>query len=435
MTDYIRKWLPKRLQNRLLLMVMTPMILMQAVALWVFFDRNWDTMTKKLSAALVQDIDYAIHLLNTTPPTNQEAVMAYFAHSHALTITWRENETIANPHSNSDFFWGYKRFLARDIGRIIARPFRIDDDATNDDLHILLSLPTGVLHVSFDKGLLYSSTTLLFVVFTFLTMILLGIAVFSLARNQARPITHLAHAMDEFGKGKEIPPPPIAGSEEIRRAIRAFALMRGRIHQQMTEREHMITAISHDLNTAISRIKLNLALKDDSDRVKHIQQDINDIESIIEDYVTFLRSKETEKKQKVLIADLWKEAQQQFSHHTITHDEGTHAMTIRPKQFKRCLFNIVDNATHYSKKIHLHSKKTASHIELIIDDDGIGISKKERAKVFHPFYRLEPSRNRATGGLGLGMSIARDIMRAHKGDIQLDSSPQGGLRVRLIVPV
>lgn len=430
----VRNFLPQKLERRLNVILIAPLVFLQLVAFWVFFDRNWDIMTKKLADAIARDLNYAIHLVQSTPPEHRQETLDIFAQKNELTLHLSAPHALPHISMPEDYFWGYKRFFVHQLSAYLQQPFFFKEDERM--LFLEISLAEGVLQAQFRRSLLYSSTTLLFILFIILGAALSGFITFLLARNQARPMVRLAHAMDDFGKNKKnIDMPPLAGSQEVRLAIQAFKGMRNRLNEQMTQKNQLLTAISHDLNTALTRLKLNLALMKQSSTTKQMEKDILEIQRMIDDYIAFIRSNKNEKKEQMTMQKLWTALKNKFAHHTIKCDDSDFMLIVKPKQFLRCLSNIVDNATHYSKKIELSAKRHKDKLTLIIDDNGCGIPKHERKNVFDPFYRLEPSRNKKTGGLGLGLSITRDIVHDHQGDIVLEDSPLGGLRVRLTFPV
>jgi two-component system osmolarity sensor histidine kinase EnvZ len=258
-------------------------------------------------------------------------------------------------------------------------------------------------------------------------------------RNQVRPIRRLAEAADAFGKGGEMSQDfRIQGATEVRIAATAFNRMRERINRQIRQRTDMLSGVSHDLRTPMTRIKLQLAMLPDSPEIEDLKSDLTEMEQMIEGYLTFARGDGDEKSVETDLCDVIAESVATWRRNGTSidlHVEDEINLPLKRKAFGRCIDNLIANASKYGDHIWVRAGRRRNDIEIIIDDDGPGIPETERQNVFRPFYRVEESRNRETGGTGLGLAIARDIARAHGGDITLDTSPQDGLRARIRLPV
>ena len=257
-------------------------------------------------------------------------------------------------------------------------------------------------------------------------------------RNQVRPLRRLAISADRFGRGLDVPDFKQAGALEVRQAASAFTLMRERIQRQISQRTEMLAGVSHDLRTPLTRIKLQLALMTDHPDIANIQTDINDMETMLEGYLAFARGEGGENAVAVNLGALLDEVVASARREGAAidlHVEGDMVLPLRRDAFKRALVNLLSNSQRHAEHISVRAGRRNDGVVITIDDDGPGIPPDKREEVFRPFYRLDTSRNRETGGVGLGLAISRDVIRGHGGNIALDASPLGGLRVRIRLPL
>ncbi|MDP6121612.1 MAG: ATP-binding protein, partial [Rhodospirillales bacterium] len=285
---------------------------------------------------------------------------------------------------------------------------------------------------------LFSSTTFIFVLWMVGTsMILFGVATIFM-RNQVKPIRRLALAADDFGKGREVPSFKPEGAAEVRRAASAFIAMRARIQRQITQRTETLAGVSHDLRTPLTRMKLQLELLGEGEGLGALKGDVVEMERMLEGYLAFARGEGGEaprpERLDTLLDDVVAQARRKGGVIDL-HTEGEITVALMAAAFKRCVTNLVDNAIRYADHVSVRAGKRGAAIEVTIDDDGPGIPADKWDDVFKPFYRVETSRNPVTGGVGLGLTIALGVMRNHGGDIELGDSPNGGLRVRLVLPL
>ncbi len=268
-------------------------------------------------------------------------------------------------------------------------------------------------------------------------MILFGVATIFMC-NQVKPIRRLAAAADELGKGRDAPNLKPEGAREIRQASAAFIAMRDRIQRQITQRTDMLAGVSHDLRTPLTRMKLQLEMVKDSSDTAALKDDVAEMEHMVEGYLAFARGEgfETPKPTNIvhILGDVVVSAKRRGTEVDF-HTEGQFVVRIRQNAFKRCINNLLDNADRHAIHVSIRTGKRGDAIEITVDDDGPGIPKHLRDEAFKPFFRLDESRNPETGGVGLGLTIARDIIRGHGGDIILSGSPSGGLRARLTLPI
>jgi two-component system osmolarity sensor histidine kinase EnvZ len=297
---------------------------------------------------------------------------------------------------------------------------------------------SGVLITIAPKKRLFSSTAIVFVLWMVGTsLILFTIAMFFM-RNQVRPIRRLAIAAENFGKGRDVSSFKPEGASEVRQAATAFLAMRDRITRQIRQRTDMLAGVSHDLRTPLTRMRLEIEMLNDATGAKHLKTDITEMEHMLEGYLAFARGEGTEQPRQTDLTSIVDGvvAQARRNGGEIDyHSEDSFELPLRQNAFKRSITNLIDNASRFAEHISIRIGLRDDAIEIIIDDDGPGISEEHRDDVFKPFFRIEGSRNQGTGGIGLGMTIARDVIRSHGGELQLSTSPIGGLRVIIRLPI
>jgi two-component system osmolarity sensor histidine kinase EnvZ len=294
-----------------------------------------------------------------------------------------------------------------------------------------------VLTVDVPRNRLYSSTTYIFVMWMAgSSLVLLAVATVFL-RNQVKSLRRLAAAAEGFGKGRPVPYFKVEGAVEIRQAAIAFMKMRDRIQRQIRQRTQMLAGVSHDLRTPLTRMKVALELLVDDPVVEELKSDVGEMERMVHGYLDFARGEGTEAPVEtdisLLLDDVAAAMRREGTPLSVT-GPPEYLMPVRPNALKRCLGNLIANARRHGNHVWLTGVVVADGIDILIDDDGPGIAPPDRDRVFRAFIRLDPSRNPATGGVGLGLTIARDVARSHGGDVKLENSPQGGLRARVHLP-
>jgi two-component system, OmpR family, osmolarity sensor histidine kinase EnvZ len=294
-----------------------------------------------------------------------------------------------------------------------------------------------VLRVITRRNNAYASNSHIFLTWMVAaSLVLLGVAI-AFLRNQIRPILRLAEAAEDFGKGRDTDFRP-HGAREVRQAGYAFIEMKRRIERAIDQRTAMLNGVSHDLRTILTRFKLSLAMLPESPDTEAMQKDVEEMQRMLEAYLAFARGASAEQAAPIDMSTLLMELKadaERHGHATRISYSGDPAVTVRPDSFKRCLTNLVANAQRYGKDISIEAIRETRFLTVHVDDDGPGIAPEQREEVFRPFFRLDEARNQDYGGTGLGLAIARDIARAHGGDIALSGSPAGGLRASLRVPV
>lgn len=442
----IKSWLPHGLLGRSLLILVTPLIVLQLVSAYVFYGTHWDLVTRRLALGLAGDIGAVISLMEAYPgEANRSIIFAMAQRTMALDITLIDKAQLqrtgmlgAAP-ALQNFIAGYSLEDNIDAAMEVAvrRPFFVDAKSSEKIVEIQVQLPEGVLNVRASRKRLYSPTTTVFVLWMVGTsLLLIGIATLFM-RNQVRAVKRLARAADSFGKGHDVPDFKPEGAVEVRQAAAAFALMRERINRQIAQRTDMLAGVSHDLRTPLTRMKLQLAMMK-GDGVADLAADVADMERMVEGYLAFARGEGGEAAEPTSLSALLEDvvAKLRREGHAIDlHCEEELSLPLRPHAMARCLTNLVGNAARYGKHVAVRAGRRGEAVEVLIDDDGPGIPAERREEAFKAFVRLEASRNPKTGGVGLGLTIARDIVHGHGGEITLEDSPYGGLRARVRLPV
>jgi two-component system osmolarity sensor histidine kinase EnvZ len=321
----------------------------------------------------------------------------------------------------------------------VERPFIIDSRSLEELVEIHVQLAEGVLQAVVERRRLFSSTTYVF----FLWMLGTSLVLLSMAtlfmRRQVRPIKRLAQAADDFGKGRDVGEFVLDGAAEVEVAGRAFNQMRARIRRQIQQRTEMLAGVSHDLRTPLTRMKLQLAMMGQTPAIEELKRDVDDMDRMVNAYLAFARGEGTEQPSEVdivaAIGDVVAGARRDGTRIGFATAEEELTVPLRRDAFRRALTNIVTNAQRHANRVDVALNRRRGRVEILVDDDGPGVPHDKREEVFKPFFRLEASRNVETGGTGLGLTIARDILRSHGGDLTLGDSPLGGLRAVLQLPV
>ncbi|MGE5546290.1 MAG: ATP-binding protein [Solirubrobacterales bacterium] len=432
----LKRLLPHGLLGRSLLIIMTPLIVVQLVSTYIFYNGHWETVAQRLANSLAGDIGVVIDEMRLPDPGAQPRIFRIAAEKMDLDIRFIDGGILPNvPQQEPVGIW--QNALKHAMDERVQRPFQVDD-VSDREIIITVQLSDGLLRVATSKKRLYSSTTYIFVLWMVGTSLLLLAIATLFMRNQVRSVRKLAQAADSFGKGIDVPNFKPEGASEVRQAAQAFTVMRERIKRQMQQRTEMLAGVSHDLRTPLTRMKLQLAMMGEAEGVADLAEDVAEMERMIEGYLAFARGEGTERPETVELGALVDDVVGRFrreGREIDLHVEDEVTMPLRPHAFSRALSNLIANAFRYGGHVWVRVTRHAELAEVIVDDDGPGIPSAKREEVFKPFTRLESSRNQQTGGVGLGLTIARDIARGHGGDVMLEDSPLGGLRVRMRLPL
>lgn len=428
--------LPKGLYARALIIIIAPMVLLQSVVAYVFMERHWQLVTQRLSAAVVQDIAAIVDIVQTFP---QDPGYEKLSNIVGKTMHLDMEILPAGPLPEigpRPFFSILDAALTDELDRKIHRQFWIDTVGSSDLIEIRIQLDWGILRIIANRSQAYASNSHIFIIWMIGTsLVLLGVAIIFL-RNQIRPILALADAAKSFGKGRDIEFKP-RGAREIREAGLAFIEMRRRIERAIEQRTAMLNGVSHDLRTILTRFRLSLELIEDSVELEALKKDVDEMSRMLEAYLAFARGEAAEQASAtdigILLSELKADSERQ-GHQTSITLSGNPIAIVRQDSFKRCLANLLANAVRHGNRIAIIAMHDDRWLSISIDDDGPGIPADRRDEVFKPFVRLDEARNIDEGGSGLGLAIARDIARAHGGDVLLSDSPLGGLRATVRIP-
>lgn len=433
----LKTYVPRSLMGRALLIVVTPLIVLQIVSAYIFYESHWDQVSKRLALGVAGDITFLTDLLRRFPgPENHAWLLEAAARDMDIHARLEPEAILENTLSGQTSIEGELRraLLSKELGK----PFRVDSRSEAGEIIVFVQVPDGVLEVTTPLARLFSKTTYIFILFTIGTsLILLGVATMFM-RAQVRPVLRLARAAEAFGKGREMDTFRPQGAREVRRAALAFIAMKTRIQRQIFQRTTMLAGVSHDLRTPLTRMRLGLEMMPEDDGVRALKDDVIEMEQMLNAYLAFARGEGTEAPEPRDIAELVDDAVRQARRSGAAvayRSHGKLTIPVRPNGFLRCITNLLDNALRYGSRVEVQAARRGGAIEIVIDDDGPGIPEDQREEVFKPFFRAEGSRNPGTGGVGLGMTIARDLARSHGGEIFLGDSPLGGLRVRVRLPV
>lgn len=436
---FFAKHMPKRLYARSLIIIIAPMVLLQSVIAYVFMERHWQMVTERLSMAVVHDIAAIIDVIETYPQDDHyNNIIRIAQQDMGLNISILPPDPLPTP-GPKPFFAILDYFLSEEITKQINRQFWIDTVGDSDIVEIRIRLDDKVLRVFATRSQTYASNTSIFLSWMVITALVLLIIAIYFLRSQIKPIQQLAEAADSFGKGRPLPKGfEPRGAEEVMRAGVAFLRMRERIERQIEQRTTMLSGVSHDLRTILTRFKLQLALAGGGFDAEPLEHDVDDMQNMLEGYLAFARGEGSEEvgylNLEHIMAKLKEEAhlrERGFSYEI----HGNSEVKVRPNGFTRLITNLVSNGFRYAQNVDVLVKHNNHKLTIIIDDDGPGIVENMREEVFKPFVRLDEARNQDASGTGLGLSIARDIARSHGGDVTLQQSVKGGLRAIIDIPV
>lgn len=438
MGNAFKGWMPTGLYARALLIMIVPMVILQTVVAFVFMERHWNTVTRRLSAAVVADIAGLIDIYKTFPQDKDRTQLKRIAQERlGMVVDFLPRGDMPSP-GPKPFFSLLDQSLSGQISRQVSRPFWIDTVGNSNLVEIRIQLDDAVMRVFAQRSRAYASNSEIFIFWMLGTSSILLIVAVLFLRNQIRPILRLAEAAESFGKGREVPNFRPRGAREVRQAAQAFLEMKARVERSIDQRTAMLAGVSHDLRTILTRFKLELALIGDSPEVDGMRKDVDEMSGMLEAYLAFARGDSGEVAQPtdmtIALEELRSDAERHGHTATVTF-HGLPVVTVKPASFKRCIANLVSNAARHAKTVAITGHRDHRYLTVTVDDDGPGIPVNMREEVFKPFLRLDDARNQDEGGTGLGLAIARDIARSHGGDITLGDSPMGGLRAAVRVPV
>ena len=432
----IAQVMPKGLYARSLIIIITPVVLLQSVIAYVFMERHWQLVTQRLSASVTADIAALIDVYESYPQDAGAETLSRIAAERLLLDIEILKDAQLPPPGPKPFFSLLDEALSDEITRQVRRPFWIDTVGRSNIIEIRIALRSGVMRVMARRSQAYASNSHIFLVWMVGTSFILLVVAILFLRNQIRPILKLATAAEDFGRGREIEFRP-RGAREVRQAGHAFVEMKRRIERSIEQRTTMLNGVSHDLRTILTRFRLSLALIDETSEVEDLRRDVDEMGRMLEGYLAFARGDMGEvavaTDLRSLLSELKLDAERS-GHQTALDIVGDPTVTLRADAFRRLMFNLVSNAARHGDRIAITANHETRWLVVNVDDDGPGIPVADREEVFKPFVRLDEARNQDEGGSGLGLAISRDIARSHGGDVTLGDSPLGGVRATVRLP-
>jgi two-component system osmolarity sensor histidine kinase EnvZ len=434
LSNFFKKILPKRLFYRALLIVAAPILVLQLVITVVFFDSLWIKTNKGMTRALINEISTFVEVYDNEKIDRGELKNLF---SLFLDLNIEFNNNKFDTQYNERWFSPIDRTLRRELkSKFTPGEYWFDTTSYKELIDIRIKYDEGYFKFLVSKDRVTSSSARLFALWITVPAIIMVIISLIFLKNQTRPITNLARAAERFGKGEIIEEFKPSGALEIRQAGHEFDKMRKRILRHLNQRSEMLSGISHDLRTPLTRMKLQIAFIKDKDLAKKLTEDINEMEKMLNEYLQFTSSSYMEKDEAFNLSELIEDVINKYANNNILQDLVPRVYySGRKNLINRCLNNIIDNALKYANKVEIKLNKKNTNLFIIIDDDGPGIPNKEHENVFKPFYKIDKGRADSKSSVGLGLSIASDIVRSHGGNIMLEKSKMNGLRVKIFLPV
>lgn len=425
--------LPRSLLYRFILIILLPLILLQTIVFIIFYDRHWDTISRRLALDISGEIQTVVDYIEWHHPSSVELddYLIRMDTNLGLKMSFLPNEKL----NQSQFEVG--RTTSQLISALLALKYPVDLKSLPDKKYqISIELEKGVLVTVVPRKRFFSSTVHVFIIWMVGSSVLLFWIAFLFMKNQVRSIERLSKASELFGMGHDIPFKP-GGANEVRQAGYSFVLMKNRILKYLSERTAMLAGVSHDLRTPLTRMKLQLSMMPQDEITQDLLSDVTEMEQMLNAYLAFARGEGKEEPQKISLDELLfqlVEKQRKAGQKIDYHSEETISVSGRLNDIMRAISNILTNANRYATRTSVSLGIRNQTAQIIVDDNGPGIPENKRTDVFKAFYRMEESRNKETGGIGLGMTITRDIILSHGGEIELNKSPMGGLRVVMSFP-
>ena len=433
---WTKRWAPSSLFGRSLLIIVLPIAIMQIAVTWVFFDAHWQDVNAHLSEGLAGDIALIVRSYEADPrPANLSILQDQAQRTLDLSVTLQENRDLPGGRRPT-LLVPVDRTLRKALSDRIDQPVWFDTARYPAYVDVRVRVPQGSLRFIAPKDRVFATHGHIFLLWLAVATILLTLVALAFIRNQVRAIERLAAAADAFGRGVDMSFRP-HGAREVRQAAHAFIAMRRRIARNVEQRASLLAAVSHDLRTPLTRLKLELALAEPGARIEAMKRDLADMEQMIEEYLAFARGEEGEAPSTVLLPPLLSEiavgGRQAGAEVTIEAPPEL-AVQARAGALKRALANLVMNAAVHGETVRICATTDAEGVIIRVDDDGPGIPEDRLEEAMTPFSRLDAARSGDDKGVGLGLAIARDVARGHGGDLVLSRSPQGGLRATLRLP-
>ncbi len=433
-----KQWLPRSLYGRSLLIIILPIVIMQGAVGWAFFEAHEVAVSRQLSESLAGDVAWLVgRTQETQDPARLQRVFADAERDQSLSVAYQPGRALPSPR-RAGLLPAFDAPLREAVDDKLDAPFWIDTQRYPAFVDIRVAVRGGVLRILAPRERAFSTRGFVFLLWlTGATLLLTAVAV-GFIRNQVRAIERLAAAADAFGRGAEAPTFKPHGAREVRMAAEAFLAMKARIGRHIEQRTTLLAAVSHDLRTPLTRLKLELALADPSPQGERMAGDLREMEHMVEEYLDFARGQGSEAPEAVDLAALLHEVGEGAARagaQVSVQSEAPLPARVRPLALRRALTNLVMNAAAHGDRVALAARRSAfGGLEIEVDDNGPGIAPDRYEEAFRPFSRLDDSRNPNTKGVGLGLAIARDVARSHGGELALSESPLGGLRATVRLP-
>ena len=434
LNSLLKKILPKGLFYRALIIVAAPVIILQITISVVFFDSIWIKANKGMTKSLVSEVKTLFDAYKSEEIKDVNFLTNLYKKNFDFVINIKTGGKIPEVKSDRRFS-PMDRALRREMKPVFGNDYWFDTVTYIDLVDLRIQSENEVIQVFFPKSKIAPSSVRIFVLWITLPSIILILIAILFLRNQTRPIVKLSKAAERFGRGERVDDLRPSGASEIRKATIEFDRMMKRINKHLNQRSEMLSGISHDLRTPLTRLKLQLAMTDKKDTARKMASDIDEMEKMLNDYLQYAKSQSEEDYVAIdinnLVGDIMKNYEK--SKYDLTFDSK---INIQGKKnlIRRSVSNIIENGLSYGSKIFIELKKSVSSAIIIIEDNGPGIPKKEYENVFKPFYRIDKSRSLNRSGVGLGLSIAQDIIKSHGGNIVLSESKHKGLMVKISLP-
>jgi two-component system, OmpR family, osmolarity sensor histidine kinase EnvZ len=435
LSKFIKKFLPKGLFYRALLIVAVPVIVLQLIITFVFFDSLWIKTNKGMTRALVNEITTFIEVYKNDIYDKDETTNLFSVYQD-LNIEFKEDVDF-NYNYDERWFSPIDRTLRRELkSRFGSKEFWFDTTGYKELIDLRIKYQSGYFKFLIPKDRVTSSSARIFALWITVPAIIMVLISLIFLKNQTRPITNLARVAEKFGKGEDIEEFKPSGAAEIRQAGYEFDKMRKRINRHLNQRSEMLSGISHDLRTPLTRMKLQIAFIKDKELSAKLSEDINEMEKMLNEYLQFTSSSYLEKDEQFNLTELIDEIIEKYNNKNISKNlsQGIY-IKGRKNLIQRCINNLLDNAIKYGDKVNIELSNNNSNLFIKIEDNGPGIPKNEFENVFKPFYKIDKGRAETKSSVGLGLSIASDIIRSHGGNIKLEKSSMSGLGVRIFLPV
>ena len=431
----IKRFLPHSLFGRFLLIILLPNIMVQLVTVYIFYERHWSGVSKHMNTALAGEVAFVVKAIRDSNEESRQSVINMASSNLYMNVRFIDGKKLMTSKKDISKKLSYLDAMLSDR---LSNPYIIYYIDKRLNIGIDVQVGDGVLTINTSKKRVANPSTYIFIMWMMGTAVLFVIISILFMRNQVRSISEIASAADKFGKGQDCGTFKPTGATEVRQVAHAFIDMRDRIQRHIEQRTEMLAGVSHDLRTPLTRIKLQLAMMNQSREIKELEEDITEMEKMIQGYLDFAKGKERVIDSSVNVSDLLRSIVSGYRKHHKNIELKTQSgvvIHVNSNAFRRVINNIVDNAIRYGSEVVISISSSEKNLIIMVDDNGPGIPENKRELAFKPFYRLDKSRHIESGSTGLGLAIAKDIIVGYSGSISLDDSPLGGLRVVIKMPL